>query len=301
MRSPRLDGPFRTRLDAFAHALEGVQVGDVEALHRARVASRRLRELIPLLQLERDLTRRLARRLRKVTRELGNVRELDVLVLLVDELTENGRYSHKALKRLGATAARARAAARERLSSRLPTGKLQRLTLKLERVSHALETDGARVGRPGSRRAWLWALEARVARRATTVWTAIEAAGAVYAPGHLHGVRVALKKLRYAAEIAAEARGKQTTPDIVALKAAQNLLGRLHDLEMLLVRGREEQAALSPPSLAGWRDLSSLVHAVDDDCRQLHASYVRDRAKLIAIAVRNGASKLDAQLAARLG
>jgi CHAD domain-containing protein len=299
-----LYGPFRKRLDAFTHALGRVEEGDIEALHRTRVASRRLRELLPLLELDRDLTRKLTRRLRKVTKRLGSVRELDVLMLLIQELAENehDRYAPAALQRLGAAAERARIGARDRLSVKLPTAKLERLALKLERVLKGLESGNARSrrgGASGPRRAWLWALEARVARRATLVRAAIEAAGAVYAPERLHGVRIALKKLRYAAELAAETRRKQTTADVLALQAAQDLLGRLHDLEMLLVRGREAQASLSPPDLARWRHLGSLVHVVEDDCRQLHARYMRDRAGLIEIANRMGAGALEGQRVGR--
>src|ERR1700674_2322259 len=98
--SSHLYGPFRKRLDAFAHELGRVEEGDVEAVHRTRVASRRLRELLPLLVLDPDLTRKLTRRLRKVTKQLGNVRELDVLVLLIQELAENDRYSATAFKPL---------------------------------------------------------------------------------------------------------------------------------------------------------------------------------------------------------
>lgn len=297
-----LYGPFRKRLDAFAQALGRVEEGDVEALHRTRVASRRLRELLPLLELDRDLARKLRRRLRKVTKQLGSVRELDVLMLLMRELAENDRYAPAALTQLGAAAERACTGARDRLSAKLPTAKLKRLALKLERVFKSIESGNARsrrrgVGGPG--RAWVWALEARVARRATLVRAAIEAAGAVYAPERLHGVRIALKKLRYAAELAAEARRKRTTADVLALGAAQDLLGRLHDLEMLVVRGREAQASLSPPDLVAWRHLGSLVHAVEGDCRQLHARYMHDRAGLIAIANRMGAGAREGQRVGR--
>jgi CHAD domain-containing protein len=84
MRNPaNLQTQFRKRVDAFARELKHVEEGDVEALHKTRVTSRRLRELVPLLQLEGDVTRKLTRRLRKVTRRLGTVRELDVLMLLI--------------------------------------------------------------------------------------------------------------------------------------------------------------------------------------------------------------------------
>ena len=56
----RLDHPRHELLKAsvsiaFTRVLTGVEQGDVRALHRARVASRRLRELLPVLQLDHDV------------------------------------------------------------------------------------------------------------------------------------------------------------------------------------------------------------------------------------------------------
>jgi CHAD domain-containing protein len=299
MASIDLQGAFRKRLDAFSSELERV-AGDVESLHRARVASRRLREFLPLLGLDRE--RNLTRRLQKVTKQLGAVRELDVLMILVQELADNGRYSTKALKQLGEMTAQARAAARERLSAKLPAAKLERLSRKLDRVSKGLDPDHVRLNRhdaTGRRRAWLWALDARLARRATQVRAAIEAAGAMYVPEHLHRVRIAVKKLRYAGELVAETTRRRIAADISALKAAQELLGRLHDLEMLLVSARKAQASLVPPDLTAWRHLGSLVHVIEDDCRQLHARYMRDRSELMAMANRMAAGTRETQPIAR--
>jgi CHAD domain-containing protein len=159
-------------------------------------------------------------------------------------------------------------------------------------VAKGLESDDIdsdRRGASGPERAWWWALDARLARRAGRVRAAIEATGAVYVPERLHGVRLAAKKLRYAAELAADAPRHRITADIAVLKAAQDLLGRIHDFEMLLVRAREVQATL-PPDLRAWRDLGSLIHVVECECRQLHARYMRDRTDLVAIANRMGAS-----------
>jgi len=55
---------LKKRLDGFTRALPGVEKGDVRALHQARVASRRLRELLPMLHLEPDTTRKISPRLR---------------------------------------------------------------------------------------------------------------------------------------------------------------------------------------------------------------------------------------------
>jgi CHAD domain-containing protein len=290
--SSQLDGPFRERLDAFGLELDRVYAGDVEALHRTRVASRRLREVLPLLALDHEVTRTLSRRLRKVTRRLGTVRELDVLLLLVGELAEDRRFSAAALRPIAAAATKARVSARASLSAKLPTAKLERLLHALERAAKGLQSRHAKPDRAdanGRSRAWLWGLEARLVHRAALVREAVETAGTVYVPEHLHRVRTAVKKLRYTAELAADATRKHVAADVAALKAAQDLLGRLHDLGVLLLRAREAQALLSPPDLIAWRGLSSLVDVVEDDCRRLHARYMRNRTELLAIANRMAA------------
>src|SRR3954471_24487831 len=95
--SPRRYDLLQSRLNRLARLSTGVEAGDVSAIHRARVASRRLRELVPLLQLGSDITEKLGRRLRKLTRRLGKIRELDVLILVIDELQETGRVPSGAL------------------------------------------------------------------------------------------------------------------------------------------------------------------------------------------------------------
>jgi CHAD domain-containing protein len=287
--SAHLYGAFRERLDAFGLELDRVAAGDVEALHRMRVASRRLRELLPLLALDHDVTRTLSRRLRKVTRQLGTVREPDVLLLLVGELAEDRRFSSAALWPIGAAASKARLSARASLSATLPTVKLKRLVHELERAAKSLQSRHAKPGHVdanGRGRASLWALEARLVHRAARVREAVETAGTVYVPEHLHRVRIAVKKLRYTAEVAADATRTQIAADVAALKNAQDLLGRLHDLGVLLLRAREAQAQLFPPDLIAWRDLSVLVDIVEDDCRRLHARYMRNRTELMVIANR---------------
>jgi CHAD domain-containing protein len=295
VESPRRSGLFRKRLDAFARELPRVEEGNLEALHHARVASRRLRELVPVLELDGETTRKLNRRLRRVTRRLGAVRELDVLMLLIEELGRSGRstpYGASALEQVGREVARTRAAARERLAAKLPTAKLERVAHELERAAKRLESADVKSGRADAgrpRQAWRFALEARLARRAAAVLAAVEIAGSMYVPEYLHDVRIALKKLRYAAELLRESSRDRTSADLRVLKGTQDVLGRLHDLEVLLEWVRQVQASLSTPDLTAWRDFASLTHAIEDDCRLLHARYMRDRTRLIAIADRMAA------------
>jgi len=280
--SIRRDALLRKRVEQFTRMLHGLEEGDVRALHRTRVASRRLREVLPVLQLDPTVSRKLTRRLRKVTAHLGVVRELDVLLLLIEELQQSGQHDNRALRALASAMVDKRRQARERLMAKVPIGELHRIAAKLGKVADAL-------GAPESSRAWRWALDARVARRAAGLKRTIHDAGAVYLPERLHDVRIALKKLRYALELSVEASGAKTTVDLTTLKRLQAVLGRLHDLQVLIDRVRDVQGALATPDLTVWRDLDALTTYLENSCRRLHARFIHDRAAILTICDRVGA------------
>ena len=264
---------LKKRADQFKRVLHAVEKGDIRALHQARVASRRIRELIPVLQIGSTAARKLGRRLRKVTARLGSVRELDVLVLLIGELHVSGRRAHGGLGRVGVRVAKSRDQARKKLLGRLPLAELARLARKLDRLAARLK-ESERASSKGAARSWRWGIDARVVKRASRVSTALADAGALYLPERLHRVRLAVKKLRYAMELATEAAGQSGGADLRLLKRSQDLLGRMHDLQMLIDEARKTQASLAPPSLAVWRDLDTLVASLEDDCRRLHARFM---------------------------
>jgi CHAD domain-containing protein len=286
---------LHSRLDRLSRLLTGVEEGNVRALHGARVASRRLRELLPVLQLDPDVTRKHAKRMRAVTRRLGAVRELDVLLLLIDELHSGRRARSHALGRVGSTISRERHDARKRLADRLPLSAIRRIVRKLGRVAENLAETEERAGRMAQRQ-WLWALEARVANRADALGSVLGKAGAVYLSGRLHDVRIALKKLRYALELFADATGDTASKDVGLLKRAQDILGRMHDVEMLIERVRHSEASLAPPNVHAWRDLDVLVRSLEDECRRLHARFMRTRTAIAALT-----DKLSARGARRAG
>jgi len=279
---------LKRRLDRFTRVLDGLEHGEVRALHRARVASRRLRELVPMLQLDHGLSKKLSRRLRKVTTRLGVVRELDVLLMLIDELHVSRRDHGTALGRVGVAVSKDRDQARRKLFARLPVTEMRRLADKLARAAAALQLLEAASSKSASRN-WKWALETRVAGRAVRLAADMQDAGALYLPERLHAVRIALKKLRYAAELSNEIAGRRSDADIRTLKRGQDLLGRMHDFQVLIDRVRQLQASLAPPSVAVWRDLDALMEMLEDDCRRLHARYMRVRDELAEIADRLGA------------
>jgi CHAD domain-containing protein len=263
---------LRTHLDRVGRALRGVERGEVQAVHRARVASRRLRELIPLLQIDRAVTRKFVRRMRRVTSRLGTVRELDVLLALIEDLHPGLRLQTPAdvLGSVATSVARERDRAREHLLNRVRVAEMRRVARKLRSASREADR------RP-------WAVEARIARRATVLGDAMRAAGAVYLAERLHAVRIAAKRLRYTLELANELAGSRKGSDVRTLRRAQDALGRLHDLQVLIDRVRQAQATLAPPSVTVWRTLDNLVSRLDNECRRLHARYMRLRPELDAL------------------
>jgi CHAD domain-containing protein len=267
---------LQTRLDRVTRLLHGVEMGDVRAIHQTRVASRRLRELLPVLQLDRDTSEKLGRRLRRQARSLGAIRELDVLLHLTGELQRAKRHADRALLRVEADIRQAREHARQRVPGKRVAGELERITRKTEKAVR---------GRKGHRthRAWHWAIDARVARRATAADRAVEDAGALYLPDRLHAVRIAAKKLRYALELSLDAAGKAPGADFAVLKRTQALLGDIHDLQILADRVRQVQASVAPSDVAVMHDLDALIVELDARCRRLHARYVRSRADLVDV------------------
>jgi CHAD domain-containing protein len=280
---------FKKRLDPFIRALSGLEGRDPEAIHQARVASRRLREVVPVLELQPDAARKVAKRLRRVTQRLGRLRELDVLQPLVDDLRKTGQHSERALDEVAAAIADEANRTREGLRNKLPARKLDRLGQALDDIARQIDESGS-ASRSHARdaKAWVWAVDARVVRQATRLCAAIDDAGALYDAARLHAVRVALKKMRYAAELSAEARGLNRTAELATLKRAQDTLGRLHDFEIL--RGRVQRVRDETTGSTGFdvRDFESLTGAIERECRQLHAAFMRDRAELSAIAGRLG-------------
>jgi CHAD domain-containing protein len=158
--------------------------------------------------------------------------------------------------------------------------KLARKAVSAARQNDADQPAGARQGDPRQ----CAAAERRAARRAERLHGAIENAAGIYLPDRLHEVRIAVKKLRYSMEIARELSGSRARARILTLKRAQDLLGRMHDLEVLIARTRAVQGSSSKaPTLRLSGELDQLVRRLENECRQLHGHYMAARPSLLAI------------------
>lgn len=269
-----LDRPLHGHLRTLRKNLLPGMAGHVEALHRTRVASRRLREALPLVEcglaIDMDKTRR---RLQRLTQVLGGVRELDVALGVIDEIRRARASQQVAVGTLRQRILVERDVRRERMLGRLAAMDTEKLDRQLADLERALR--GKDVGD-----AWRETLATRIQRRAERVRAAVDRAGALYLSDRVHLVRVAIKKLRYALELSGPTGAARAPATLRQLKQVQDTLGRLHDLEVLRHHVRGVQAAADPRQ--PWiGDLGIVTRDLEDECRQLHGRYSADRARLL--------------------
>ncbi len=276
-------GPFgtivRSRLDALIRDVPAVRKGSAGALHRTRVASRRMREALPFLDLEfatLDLGR-VRRTTRGLTRVLGDVRELDVALTMLDELSTTGPERQRVIERV-------RASIRHRRDRRVQAMLRDLRKLEPERLVAELFARQTADDSSDETGAWRIRLTTRLTRRSQRVRESIGNAGVIFVPERLHAVRISLKKLRYGLELAHETGLASTSVLAKRLKIEQERLGRLHDLEVLsglIVRVREE----APPG-ATADELDTVVDELGVEARRLHGQFVAGRDDLMTICAR---------------
>ena len=291
--STSCDSLWRKRLYELSSVWPDFVGGRTAGLHKTRVASRRIREALPIVGVcaPAAKVRKLDRKMRDLTRYLGPIRELDVELDILDDESKPDGVPERAIEMVRREIAARRDALREDLEKNAPIGDLKKLIRKLERVAERHEKEkgkGKREdGRAKKERAfeeqWRGVLATRLMRRAKSLRAAVDQAGALYAPERIHDVRIATKKLRYALEIAREAGLTGAVPLVRSLKRHQQRLGRLHDLQSLLKHVREAEA--SPGIGSRVNDLASYADVLERNCRRLHAGFVEHRHELIECVV----------------
>lgn len=269
------DTLFATQIHELSRLLPEVRDGAVEALHRARVASRRVREVLPLMttRFSVDVIAELEPMFKKTTRALARARDRDVMIGLLGELERHMPEIIASTAPLRTELERGR----EQLL-RKTLKKLERLDVEAvaTRLSHGVGDRGVRIlpwRRSGSD-GWRDALRGRVRERAEAAHEAIGQAGGVYFPNRLHKGRVSLKKLRYSAEIATATGLLDALALLRPLKKAQELLGRMHDRDVLAQYAEEASDSAA----------RALVPVLEMQRRQLHQRYLRRRQDLMAAA-----------------
>jgi CHAD domain-containing protein len=260
---------------ALLDQLPGVRDGNADAVHDARVATRRLRALMPILSVcypHADL-KGTARTVKKAGRALGRVRDLDVALELIGELerTLPPVAGHAADVR--ASLAAKQLSARRRLVKEfddLPLADLKNVPAHLpggrwivSRVS-GQECDGP--------------VRKALGEQAAALRDAIEHGSGVYFPKRAHAVRIDAKKLRYVLEMASDPEAI-APGGLKALKKTQEVLGSLHDREVL----RDRFARLAKKDKDDESTVEAVVAAIGAECERLFATYVTRRASLLEV------------------
>ena len=268
------------RVEALAGHLEAALEGDERAIHQARVATRRLREIVPIvIDVDTGRGARLRRRLKRLTSALGPVRELDVALVLLASRAEGDKAT--AVEVLQEHLTERRRAAFEHLREAVDPGRARRLLVRLADLVEHLDL-ASRRGHGGLPTRERRRLARGVIDRARDLGIAVAEAGAILIVDRVHAVRIATKRLRYALELTGELRLARTASLVSSLRAMQDVLGQLHDLDVLRAEAAQLRTGLPPDSLVA-EDLERLSDDFLADIRLLHARYLRGARALAAL------------------
>ena len=271
---------LRAQAVSIIRTLPQLYDGEVDAIHDARVGSRRIRELIPLTadwhpQAAID---DLENTFRSIGKRLGRVRDADIRRALLTRLES----------RIPPAAASLLALRREQERDRL---RLVRKTIKrFERLDLARLLDDIVAGRSIARRwvsasaGWPNQLRRAIRERACEARESVHRATGVYFPNRLHRTRIAVKKLRYALEIACAAGAEPALNDSLRyLKNTQEVLGDLHDRQVLIddLPARPTRETKIEPD-----HVILETQVVDAECHDLHEQFLKRRSKALEICER---------------
>lgn len=249
------------RQETMLEHIHGVREGaDIEAVHDMRVGSRRLVAAMRVFAgcFPAPEYRRLLRKARGVTRKLGAVRDLDVLIDHYQRLRPKAEPGEQlGIDYFIALHERARRKARRPMLRALHEleqgGFTERLQAFLRREAEeyqvGLDTYSvqAHSGTPGSGSAvgescigpFREAAPGLLEERYAELYSFEAYAGQPDAVEELHEMRIAAKWLRYTMELFAPAYADELKRAISAVKGLQELLGDLHDSDIRLQILRE--------------------------------------------------------------
>lgn len=252
-----LANALRRSAAVFGAQIDLARGGDPKAIHRTRVATRRLREALAVTgaALGGDAAA-LRREFRAITAALGPVRELDVSRKLLLELADVSSWPADAVARVEQHALKERTKAIDQLQEVLEGDDAKALARRVRAAAREVkDMDDSRLSAVTA---------SRYARRLREFTRAVQDAGTVYAGDRLHRVRIAAKKLRYLIEFGDTANEEA----LRRLKRLQKILGKLHDAQM--VQHHIDEAAAEESVLGLHRSLREMSRGLEAECRAFH-------------------------------
>lgn len=221
---------------------------DVPVVHEVRVATRRLQEALQLLRAGAPSVEASAalRRLRRLRRKLAPRRAIDVQLLCLHEQI--------VLAEVSAAERRALVFALERMRHRV-TARILEGRVRARYARHGLLVLDLAMG--AAEAPWASQLALHLGRRVEACQRLVGALDREDdAPAH-HELRKAMKRLRYAAELAELALGEGSAASLLlAFRPLQDQLGHYNDMYelRLLMDAGEVARALAPPALERLRE-----------------------------------------------
>jgi CHAD domain-containing protein len=156
--------------------------------------------------------------------------------------------------------------------------------LEIARLLHVLGNEQTRWSRHvpwrATDRRWKHDLRDTLVARSRSAIDAIDHATGIYFPRRSHTARIAIKKLRYAMEIAQATRVADRDRAIRELKKGQDVLGDLHDRQTLIDELGRDMLGDQP---GADRDVQVMKQVLEAECHQLHSQYLARRTGLLAV------------------
>jgi CHAD domain-containing protein len=253
------------QLRAMTAEHDKAMTGDVEAIHRLRVATRRLRAALRMLRevapsADADSA---AEELGWLCGAIGAVRDFDVLAeLLQERATRLEADFIRALEPLSAAVRHQRATEQERLAAALDSERYRGLVQRLGGVAPEPASDSVALG----------AVAARLVRPQLRAMLRAGAGLDEASPQEtLHRLRVRVKKLRYALEPLRAIGGKSVRKMLRRLERVQERVGMYHDAATAVewLRGWAAESHDAPP--AALMAAGALIHSFERRIRRLRA------------------------------
>lgn len=264
---------------------------DPEALHQMRVQTRRLRAAATLFAgVLRAPKRARPSRLRWLARALGKVRDLDVIVALLEDrhLPEIGGAEAARLEDLIAVLKERRWRSQRKLADRLAGGRYAKLRAALKEWARRPRFAG-RGHEDAMAARYLTDVIHRDAERVSARRGMTERAPSA---ADLHQLRIAVKRLRYVLDFHAETCGLAFDAERRLTRQLQDCLGEIHDHDLLLgwfteagrtearARGRAPKPPVGAKRFAGNWDV--LVGRLAADRAALLRRFARLRRQWLA-------------------
>ena len=229
---------IQRHLAAMAAEVEGVRAAeDIECIHRMRVATRRMRTALTLFSdcFPKQDYKKIQKDVRKITRALGEARDLDVQLEVIEAALEEfpNPVFQPGIKRLKLRLTQRRAEVQQHVDAAMDKMLADHLIERLEAWAAPLleQSKSVYLYTPALYQLAFRGIQVRIDELLSHVPYITDPQNVQ----ELHAMRISAKRLRYAMETFEELYGGQLKPFITTARKLQDQLGAIHDLDVWIV------------------------------------------------------------------